>query len=271
MATTGFTTTFAEFNRQMQRKVDILKLNAKDVVVREAGQLALTLMKITPPKDPKRTRDIIETKLSRKFAGAMNPSRTYENTESSAWGGDVGKKRGSGDVFWYVWTPTALYGVSKEAADYRNANEQGVYRLLFETTAGGKTKVGQRGKQRVYITQKYLVKPSMVKKVIARVKRHVGRLKAGWAVSWQDVGSPTGTVASPPQWVMKHAATARSLGKGQSQPELGLPGGPTFTLINRNAGARTLEWLIRDAMKIRAKAMATQLLRYWKGQAVNIK
>jgi hypothetical protein len=40
---------------------------------------------------------------------------------------------------------------------------------------------------------------------------------------------------------------------------------PSFTLINTAVGASFLEPIVISAMKIRAKAIAADLLLYWKG------
>ncbi len=131
---------------------------------------------------------------------------------------------------WYAFTPRGIYGVAQDY-DLTNATVAGLYATYFQTKTNkmGRIIVGKRGKQTIYLWQKYTVNEQTVKKLIERLKKHIGRLKAGWTVAWNKLGQPGQPV---PGWITRHENGAR----GDGIDGLGIPDQPSFTLINRALG-----------------------------------
>jgi hypothetical protein len=99
--------------------------------------------------------------------------------------------------------------------------------------------------------------------VVTKVKQHVGRLKAGWLSSWRFAGAPEGNNGSVPQFVLQHERAAR----GYYIDGLGIPGGPSITLVNyaKGATAENCGYLVQRGVAIRAKAMIADLQLYVRG------
>ncbi len=223
-------------------------------VRKQAGLLTQTLIRITPPTRRAQTAQKIEDRVNAKFASLKSPKREFDDQES-------GGKHGSGSIRWYSWNSTGLYGVAR-AADFRYATPDQLYELMKRTTSRGTIIAGQRGKQKVRIWQKILTKKKTVNDLVRRLLTHIGRLKAGWCVSWQALGAPTG-VYSPPEWVTRHMNGAR----GYSVDGLGIPGRPTFSMANFAAGAthEGTRRLVQRAILIRSQAMMKDLQLYVRG------
>ena len=220
------------------RKLIILK--------RQAGLLARTLINISPPKNKQKTSERITQRVTNKFAVM---------SEYSGYGDSVGgsKKAGHGDVRWYAFSKFAIYGVAKDS-DMTGASADELYRLYFGTTKTGRIK-GQRGRQKVYVWQRITTKAKTVKELIKRLLRHIGRLKAGWAVSWKDAGAPGRPL---PQWIEQHVSGAR----GYSINLLSAPSEPSFTIVNTAKGVTSeqVEIAARAALQIRLKALEADML-----------
>lgn len=236
------------YNGALRGMIAALGADAPKMVKRQAGLLDRTLINITPPTHPAQTKQKIETNISRKFAQVDAPKREFA--------GARGGKHGSGDVDWYAWTSSALYGIAKES-DMRDASVEALKELSFKVKRGGIIDAGQRGKQRVRIWKKIVTKSATVKKLVAYFSSHVGRLKAGWAVSWVHLGRPGRPI---PKWVEEKIPTSESGGYGFYVDGLGTPGNPTFAIGNRAKGVAELKKksgaLLDAALAIRIKAMA---------------
>ena len=255
----GFSHNLAHFNTQMARYVDELGMAAPVVVRQQAGLLARTLIQLTPPKSISVTRGKIQSRVE----------DTFDVLRESHWhSGEAlleGPKAGQGDVRWCAVTRKGIYGVAKDK-DLTRASTNELYEAYFANrrlTKEGRVIAGRRGKQTVYIWQKIATTRSQVDRLASRLKNHVGRLKAGWLPSWKEAGAPGGSMGAVPEYVMKHAGGAR----GYFVNGLGVQGCPTFTMANYAMGARerTLGKIMRDAMRVRAKAMAADILLYVKG------
>lgn len=230
-----------EFNSSVINYVANLGQAAGMVVRRQAGALASTLIRISPPTDVRLTKQRIKDRVSQRFVKMNNSDRKFRR-------GGKGGKHGRGDIRWYSWQSDALYGVQKQN-DMRDASVEDLRQLLHTMNVKGTKTLGQRGKQRVVVWQKQLVRKATVNKLIRRIQDHVGRLKAGWVVSWQGFGSPG---RQPQAYVMKHLAGARGsfIDNTRSTQQ------PNATITNSSVGADKLKGkIVQNALKIRIEAM----------------
>lgn len=224
-------------------------------VTREAGALASTLIKVTPPGDRAKTAAKITSKIEGKFHQLGQGGRDFTPGADSQHGA-------GGDVNWYAWDDSHLYGVAK-AADMTKATAGDLYNLMWNTTSRGMI-MGQRGKQKVRIWQKITVKSQTLKKLIARVVGHIGRQKAGWLPSYDTIAAKGGFAASsrpPGPWITRHRNGAR----GDCVDELQTNNAPAITLINFALGISNAENSSRGALRIRIEAMTKNMSLYLKG------
>jgi len=245
------------FNRGMTGFVDRLGIEGPVVLKKEMGELLKTLIKITPPKDPAKTRGSIGNSISTKFAAAGD-----SDLSEHGGGGKVGKS----GILWYRTDSDFLRGVAPEN-DMRKASVEELRPLLYRLRKSGRQILPfrhPRDQQRVMILQTVLTRRSTVNKLIAQIKGHVGRLKAGWLASWDRLSPGGGN--QPPQWVTRHKAGAR----GYFVDGLGVKGFPSFTIANTAVGVgnprNNLTWLVQGALNIRAKAMRANLALFMKGK-----
>lgn len=249
----GFTTTLPEFSKALQDKVAMLGRAAPVVLKQEAGALARTLIKLSGPESIAKTKEAIEARARGVFGQNSREGFAIR-----------GGKHGTGDVDWYDWKPTTLRGIAKEV-DLRGRSADELYNLFktyqSQRTAKGMIQAGQRGKQKILIWKKYVASMRAFAAMVKRVQSHIGRRQAGWLKAWRSVGSPSGTLGPVPQSVLKHEQGAR----GHYEDATSDQKTPSFTLVNTAKGASGLQPIIETAMRIRAKAIAADLLLYWKG------
>lgn len=249
----GFETNFEQFNRNMARYCDELGMAGPEVVRKQAGLLARTLINLSGPKDIGKARDKIEAGVHKAFGQDSHDGAPQR-----------GGKHGRDDVDWYSWDHQNLRGIARDV-DVRDKSADDLYTLYNQLrevqTTKGMIVAGRRGKQTVKIWQKYVARISQLKKLIKRLKGHIGRRQAGWLPSWRVSGSPQGSQGPVSQQVLRHETGAR----GYYLDGLGIPNGPTFTLINTAAGASKLTPMVSSALRIRAKAMSDDLRLYIRG------
>lgn len=230
----------------LRARFELLKQRSrKTVLVRQAGLLCRTLINVSPPVNKKKTADRITDRVNKKF-------HQMGSDGGHMWSTPNEKKQGKGDVKWYAFSKYAIYGVAKDV-DFTDATPEQLYSLYFgrNLTSKGRFKAGMRGKQRVMIWQKITTDRKTVKKLIKRLLNHIGRLKAGWAVSWKDAGSPGSQI---PNWIGKHVVP----GKARGYSIRHLDGdSASFTIVNTAKGvsAQAVEEKARAALRIRLKAM----------------
>jgi hypothetical protein len=233
-----------------------LGIESKVVLQKETGEMIKTLVKISPPEDPGKTRQSIETDILSKFEAASDSGNSHLERNGKA---------GPSGILWYKVDQRFLRGVAP-ADDKRQASVEDLGRLRHDITQKGRTSVhfkAPRRHQKVLLTKTILTKRSTVRRLIARVKTHVGRLKAGWLTA--AVRGPIHLTGSnmPPQYVTRHQDNAKGTyidGLGQKNPE--------FTIINRarGIGQRQVPQLINAAARIRAKAMKENLQLFLRGK-----
>ena len=251
-----FTYTFQDngLSRGIAGLVEATGLNARIVLRKETGELEKTLVRITPPADPAKTRENIKRDITGKFnivADEANSNMIRSGGSFSATG-----------VHWYRVDPLYLRGIAPKA-DKRDASVDELEVLRHQITKKGRLSlpfVHPRRRQRVLLYQTITTKASTVNKLIARARSHVGRLKAGWLAAVEfGVIQLTGSNL-PPQWVTRHQSGAR----GAFVDGLSNPKNPTFTITNygRGINQRAVPGLIADAVKIRAEAMRKNALLF---------
>jgi hypothetical protein len=237
------------FNAGMAGLVNRCRIEPRKVVVKETGELMKTLVRVTPPSEPAKTRQRIAAKVTSRFQAA-------ETVEASGSGGKSGSRYGNGETDWYAWSPQFLFGVSPDK-DLRRASVDDLSALYYRLTATGKqsyqfTRFKNR-RQRILISQKVLTKQSTIKKLIAKLQSHIGRLKAGWLVAYSTGAIPLTGGNMPPAFVTRHMNGA----KGRFIDGLGVEDYPTFAIGNsaKGVGDKRVAHFVSGALDIRAKAM----------------
>jgi hypothetical protein len=249
-----------EFNEAMQKRVDKLGMAGEKVIKEQAGLLARTLIQLTPPSDVNQAKRRIEVTILRKVGLTRSGMVREEDFENRAYS----SKQGDGDVLWQFSTPHMLSGTSREE-DLRKLSVDQLYSRIVaaDFNKAGMSRQGSRGKQAVRIKLQWLVKASTVHGVISKVKKHVGRLKAGWLPSWRILGAPEGGQGAVPTYILNHESKAR----GYYISNLGVKNHPSFTLVNHAQGATEENCgpTVRKALSMRAVAMMKDLALYIRG------
>lgn len=256
---TKATINYDGLNRGVSGLIKKLGLESKVVVAKESGELIKTLVNISPPKDPGKTRKQIESDITGKFAAVGDVA--HSNTKYSG-------KVGASGILWYGIDSEFLRGVAAKD-DKRKASVAELKVLRHRITKRGRLNLPfkhPRKRQRVLLYQTVLTKASTVKKLIASVKKNVGRLKAGWlvAVASGPIRFTGGRI--PPAWVAKHAQGAQgSFINGLESQKF-----PRFTLINfaKGIGNRKLNMrgIAQAAVNIRGKAIQANIKLFLSGK-----
>lgn len=247
--TTGFTENIRKF-------VSVLGLDSVKVIRKEMGQLIKTLVRQTPAAKN------IEQSIRGKFDAANNGMSGRTSRMA-----DMLEKSGNNSTIWYAWSPTALYGVARnlDKTQASVSELEAINRTLTQETAKSRTRqrVGQRGKQTVFISQKILTMPGTLAKMIQVVKSHRGRLKAGWLAAWFE-GKVELSGAQPPAYVTRH----RGAISGRVVDELSNTDSPALTIANsaRGVDKKEVKSIAQLAVNIRAKAMADNFRLLFSGK-----
>ena len=248
------------FNTGMARFVRTLGIEAPRVVKKEAGELLKELVMTTPIADSKKVE-----------SGVMGKFNSISDSQNSSSAGINGKPSKGGGVVWYAVGSRFLMGVAPEK-DMRGATVQGLSSVLNRITKGGKSLSysfkNRNSRQRVLISQTILTKQSTLRKLVAQIRSHRGRLKAGWlgspGQSW-DILQPSGANL-PGEVVMRHKAVAR----GYAQDELNVVNHPAFSIANTARGVgnkkNNLNWIVKRALETRAIKMAANALLFMRGK-----
>ncbi len=259
MINATFETTPA-FNAGIQGLIQKCRINAKTVVEKETGELIKMLVKLSPPKEPDRTKFNIETAVRSKMTlAASGGYRDFDATSG---------KVGASGIKWYSVDERLLRGVAPKN-DMRKASPDAIYKVFRTLKKSGRAVMQfrhPRKRQKVMISQKIVVTKPQVTAVVNRVKKHVGRLKAGWLVAVASGAVRIFGANMPPQWVARHMQGAR----GNFVNELGIPDRPEFTIINQAKGIgnrkHNLGFIVNLALKARAKSMQSNALLFMRGK-----
>lgn len=238
----------SKFNTACAVYSNELKKTPREVVTEQSGLLMVDLGRNLPPRDPDKTKATIEASVNRKFS--ILSTSTVENTFTAGGGG----KEGHGDVHWIGSSSQALFGVAQEQ-DKMGATAEDLRSLFYSTTKGGKQWFGQRGKQKVYISQRVLTKDSTRKKLVKMIQDRVGLLRASFCLGLGEVNAKQ----RPPAFVMKHLATGKV--KGSFINGLGLPYKAEFTIISNATGCTSEKatYFLQGALDRRGEAMISRI------------
>lgn len=227
----------SRFNAAASRMVEVLNLNARDVVQKESGELMKTLVRITPPTYLAKSREALKTRIRRSFDAAAT----------------IGDKADGGSM-WYNATSKFLFGVAPER-DLRKADLntiRTVYLSLSRSSGAQHIPFKKpRKEQMVRLAQSLVISTQKKQALLALLQKSFGRLKAGWLGAWDRL-QPQGQ-NMPPAYVMRHKSGCR----GSYIDGLGVKSHPTFTISNFAVGIGDpkIAPIIRNALRIRAKAM----------------
>lgn len=248
MITTGID--MSGLNRGIAGLIRRAGIEAKIVVSKETSELVKTLVKISPPRNPTKTRKTIASDIRNRFEMASDSywSDQYAKTAQSPSG-----------MRWYTFDHDFLRGVSP-VNDLRNASVETLDKLRWKVNKYGCQVLPfkhPRTYQRVLLSQTILTRKSTLNALVRKAQAAVGRLKAGWLVSVFVGSLQLSGVNLPPQWVTRHQKGAR----GRFEDGRNRPTRPYFKITNtaRGISQSSIAGLIRAAVNIRARAMATNL------------
>lgn len=248
------------FNAGMAGLIRQCRLHSRVVVKKEAGELIKELVLRSPPKTPKKTRDAIATGIHRVF-DTVSDDRLSDTT-----GIRGGFGTGPSGIRWYSADSRFLHGIAPKN-DKTGASVAELERIRFTTTKSGKQILSfkhPRKRQRVLLSQQILTKKSTVQKLIAKTRKHVGRLKAGWLVSVAKGAIQISGSNMPPAWVTVHAAGAR----GRFDASQLNTDNPSFMIANSAKGItqKGIDFIVQLAVKSRAAAMVTNARMMFSGK-----
>ena len=246
------------FNQGIAAMIRSIGATSRVIVEKETGELIKTLVKLSPPRDPSRSKFKAETDVRSRFAMAASGGfRDFNSTSGTV---------GAGGVKWYSVDEKFLRGVmpendmTKQSTDslyktFRTYNKKGRMNLAFKHP---------RKRQRILISQKLLATPKQISEIVGRVKKNFGRLKAAWLVSTRSGAIKISGGNLPPAWVTKHTQGA----KGRFENGLSTPNNPTFTITNfaKGIGHKAINSIVYSAVSIRAKAMMKNAELYTRGK-----
>jgi hypothetical protein len=247
------------FNAGIVAMMRSVGATSRQIVEKETGELIKTLVKLSPPKDPARSKFKAETDVRGRMAMASNGGyRGFDETSGSV---------GASGIKWYAVDEKFLRGVLPEN-DMRKESDDKVFKAFRTYNKKGRMNLAfkhPRERQRILISQKLLATQQQINSIVKRVKKSFGRLKAAWMVS--AVFGPIKLSAGnrPPKWVSDHVSLKS---KGRFESGLSTPENPSFTIANfaKGIGHKAINSIVASAVSIRAKAMLKNAELYTSGK-----
>ncbi len=241
--------------------VDKLGIAGPVVLKKEMGELLKTLVRVTPPKEPSKTRASIDKNVGGAFNALGESHRSFDDTDA---------KVSASGIKWYAHDNKHLFGVAPDK-DMTKASREDLLAVYYRTyrRSNGRAYLElpfkrARKIQRVAISVKILTARKTIRALQSKIKSHVGRLKAGWLAAWDTV-KPTGS-NMPPQWVWRHKQGC----KGYFINGLTTKNFPTFTIANTGKGVgnpkSNMVCIVQNALRIRSKAMKKNLTLFMRGK-----
>lgn len=252
----------AGFNSGISGLQRALGIDVRSILEKEAGELVKTLVRISPPKYPAKTREDIKSKINFTF-NAFSKESGFSGLDGAV---------GPSGLKWYASNSKFLFGGSPDN-DMRKASQAELLRVHYSAKVVQKHArlilpfKGRQTSQRVALMMKIIASRKQINGVISRVQKHVGRLKAGWLA-----GVTKGLIRisggyMPPSWVTRHTTGAL----GNCAVDFGNPASLSITISNKAKGvsSRASLYFVQSAISIRAKAMAAKVARITSGRANN--
>jgi len=249
-----------EFNRSLNRITAKLRVEPKKVFVKEVGELIKTLVRLSPPKNLATAKTKASKDVRRVYR--MPPPDMFK-----------GKKIGRKDIRWLFAVHGALLGVKSynfnidyTAADAKKRMYQVKDKLPVEVYGRlGTRNETHRNAQAVNLLNRKIITKQTMLQLERKLKGNFGRQKAAWMVATAKGQIPLSGGNMPPTWVKKHVAGVFTHRRGDTINGLNTPNNPNFTLINRAVGVSKSAAIASTALRIRAKAMASNLAMVMKG------
>lgn len=245
------------YNRAAEALLRSVGVTSRVFVEKETGELIKTLVRLSPPKDPSRSRFKAETDVRSRFAlAATGGFRNFEDTT------------GTGDgVRWYSVDESFLRGALPEN-DMTKESFENLYKTFRKYNKRGRTNTSfnpPRKRQRVLISQKLLATKNQITKIASKVKKNFGRLKAAWMVATIGGAIKLSGGNRPPKWVTNHL---NYQSRGRFENGLSVPHNASFTIANfaKGIGSKEVNRLAGLAVSIRTKAMMQNSDLYTKGK-----
>lgn len=247
------------FNAGIVAMMRSVGATSRQIVEKETGELIKTLVKLSPPKDPSRSKYKAETDVRSRMAMASSGGyRGFEETSGST---------GASGIKWYAVDEKFLRGVLPEN-DMRKESDDKVFKAFRTYNKKGRMNLAfkhPRERQRVLISQRLLATPQQINSIVKRVKKSFGRLKAAWMVA-SSLGPIRLTGGNlPPNWVKDHA---NMKARGRFENGLSTTENPSFTIANFAKGIsdKAITGIVRGALSVRAKAMLKNAELYTSGK-----
>ena len=242
------------FDRGIAGLIKKVGLNGRVVVRKETGELIKTLVRVTPKAQPERIRRDISGKFA--LAGDVG------NSDQGRYSGKLAEN----GILWYQVDSQYLRGIAPEL-DKRGASVKELEALSYTITKKGRRKldfIHPHKRQRVLLYQTVLTKAATVNKLIAQKIKNRGRLAAAWMVAVLFGKIQLTGVGQPPAYI-KRNLTHES--RGYFQDGTGSENKPSFMIANygKGIGQRQINFLVRKAVNIRARAMAKNALLFMRG------
>lgn len=246
------------FSRSVDYKGRFLGVASGKLLKVEANRLTQTLIRLTPPQVQASAKKKIKSDVERK----MGTLEGHDYAFADQFNPQPVSKQGTGDVRWFLWTSSVIFGAAREK-DMRAASDDEIYKTYWNTVLGKSTGLinpGGRGKQKIRIIQRHQFTKASIRRLIARLQEHVGRLKAGWAVAWKATGAGTG-IYNPPNWVLKHLT--RGTPRGRVVDLTHDESFPSIAIANNAKGATSenVRTIAHHALKVRLDAIPNRLVQ----------
>lgn len=247
------------FNAGIAALMRSVGATSRQIVEKETGELIKTLVRVSPPKEPAKTRDNIKNQISKSFhIFGKATNFEYDNTQASASG-----------MKWYAASSKYLFGGAPDT-DMRKASQKELLTVHYSRkNVQGSGRIisnfrNRKTSQRVAIITKIVTTAKQVSDLVKSVQKNVGRLKAGWLVAARDGKVRLTGAYLPPVWVKRHANGAR----GRADVQLNNPQAPHITITNFAKGVsseKSVYW-VKVALKIRAAAMLKNAELFTRGK-----
>lgn len=250
------------FNQGIAALLRSVGATSREIVAKETGELIKTLVNITPPSSDVAKKKV-ESNISKDIRGTFAALGKHNNFEY-----DQAQTSPSG-VKWYAASSKYLFGALPENDMTKAGNKELLTAHYSTRTIQGSKRIvapfrNRKTSQKAAIITRLIVKESQIKRLITKVQKSVGRLKAGWIVAVRDGKIRIGGANLPKRFVTRHAQGAR----GRWESGLDVKDHPTFLIANFAKGItqKSMNFFVGRALQIRFAAMLKNAELFTKGK-----